>query len=127
MLPLPHATRSSARSPSISISSTCSCICCNCWRRRSEGIEILSGTERSDRLDRIGGHPDVDLLKSRLQPVLKLLEEYEVFREVRDVDKHSGEFVLVRLTLMLPKAADGLSFRRYGSESLLQFQQRVSD
>jgi len=77
--------------------------------------------------DRVGRHPDVDLLESRLQSLLELKEKPTIFGLVRDVYEEPNQVVAVRLAFVTPEAADRLRLTRHRSEVLLQFQQSVGD
>ena len=73
----------------------------------------------------MGCHPNVDLLKTRLEPFLESKKELAAIRQIGDVDKNAEEIVTVRLALMAPEPANHLRLRRDGAESPLQLKQSV--
>lgn len=67
-----------------------------------------SSERRSDRLDGICGYPDIDLLKSRLDPVFELLKELPAAGHIFNVYEDADQIVSILLALVFPKTANGL-------------------
>src|SRR5262249_54132527 len=79
----------------------------------------------SDDLDRIGSHPDVQLLETALELTLVRDEELSTLLGVRDVHEDTHQFIAVSLALMPPLAPNSLRLGGHGSKMLLQLDQRV--
>jgi hypothetical protein len=62
---------------------------------RNLGVNWSSHNQLQN-LDRVGRHPDVNLLESRLQPVLEFEEEPTMFGLVRDVYEDPYQVIAVR-------------------------------
>jgi hypothetical protein len=62
----------------------------------------------SQHFNRVGRHPNVNLLEPRLQSLLELDEELPMFRLVRDVYKDSDQVIAVGLAFVPPESADRL-------------------
>ncbi len=70
----------------------------------------------------MGGHPNIDLSKARLEPFFEFLKELAIFLSIGDIHKDTCQLVPMRLSFMLPIAADDLSFRRNSAELAFDFQ-----
>ena len=91
------------------------------------GSGRLERRRRLQDLDRVGRHPDLDLLEAALQPLLELEEETAMLGLVGDIDEDPNQVVAVSLALVAPEAADRLRLGRDGPELLLPFEQGLRD
>src|SRR5262245_15863525 len=82
---------------------------------------------RSDDLDEVGGHPDVELLEPSLELFFVSDEELAVIWSIGNIENNAHEVIAVHFTLMLPEAANHLRLGGDGSEVLAEFQQRLTD
>src|SRR6202012_3870497 len=80
-----------------------------------------------NHFNRVGAHPDIDLLKAIFEKALKFQEEISNFRLVRHVDKHANKIVEINLPRMLPLALNRLRLRGNRAELLSQLDQRFTD
>jgi len=87
----------------------------------------IGSSRRSDDLDRIGRHPDIDLLKPFANLFLELREELAVLGRVRHIDERAHQVVAEYLVLVLPQSTNRLRFARDRSEPLAQLKHRVGN
>jgi hypothetical protein len=66
------------------------------------------GRFRSNHLDGIGRHPNVELLESRFELLLVVNKERVIFGRVSNIHKEAHQIVAELFTLMLPVAANHL-------------------
>ena len=62
---------------------------------RNQSQLLADPFQTSQDLDRVGRHPDVNLLESGLQPLFELNEEVAVFGLIRDVYEDSDQVIAV--------------------------------
>ncbi len=73
---------------------------------------------RSDYVDGVGRHPDIELLEPAHNPALEVHKEGAALRFIRNVDEYPHKIVPEDLLLMLPKATNGLRLTRDGAKPL---------
>jgi hypothetical protein len=62
---------------------------------------------KSENINRVRGHPDVELLKARLQALFEIAEERQTLREVGNIDEQALKLVAIGLAFVTPVAANG--------------------
>jgi hypothetical protein len=75
----------------------------------------------SQHINRVAGHPNVDLAELQLQPILQVEKKLPVFRDILDVNEDTNQFVVINLALMMPLALNCLGFARGCAELPPQF------
>ena len=90
-------------------------------------IASLHPRGKSDHVDCVRRHPDVDLFEAGLEALFELTEELPVFRLVSDIDGHAQGIIPINLFSMLPKAADDLGLPSNCSKLAPQLKQCLAD
>lgn len=61
-----------------------------------------------EHLDRIGCHPDIELLKSRPQSFFEINEEIPVFSDIVGIDKDANQVITKHFGLESPRSSNRL-------------------
>jgi hypothetical protein len=77
--------------------------------------------------DWVRSHPDIDLLKPRLQSLFEFDKEFAGLGRIRAVNEQRNEIVAVSLSLVLPRSLNCLGLDGDSTETLSQLQQRIGD
>lgn len=79
---------------------------------------MLLRLARSDDVNKIGGHPDIELPKPGLDPFFEADKVGAVLRLIRNVYENPHQVVAKDMVLPLPQPSNGLRLTRDGAESL---------
>jgi hypothetical protein len=81
----------------------------------------------SEDLDRVGDHPDVDLLEIKFEAFLKVEKPCAVFGRICHVGEYPHEVIAIDAAFMLPDAPNSLRLERCRAEAPANSDQRLAD
>src|SRR5205809_4331667 len=81
----------------------------------------------SNHIDRVRGHPDVDLSEADFEVFLELAEEFPVFWHVSDIDNYTHGIIRELLALVVPQPPNDFRLPSHGPKPFFELQECFPD